>query len=538
MPEEIKKFGQKITDFWKSLDKSQKTRIYITSIIVTLCVVLGLILLNKPNRMVLIRDADPKEVGEMSAILNENNIWNSIENNGTSIVIDAKDNNKAQVILAQKGYPKSGMTFEDAISMIGMSTTESDKKQIWKQQKTADIENKLKMLDNIKNASVILALPERSIFMMPGEEASMPTAYVMVEPKEQLNAKQVEAIVMIVSRSVENLKPENITVVDNNLNILNYSSKDPTLDLVTTQEEMRYKKALELQNRVYEYFSVGEFDNFDTIRVVVNPVLDFDTLKEQKKIISNPEGMTEGAVISSETTSEQLYNVPGENVPAPGMDANPGTDLVDAPTYQIGGQENSSYTRQHDIRNYAYNETISESEKAVGVLIPEKSTMAISLWYGRRVTDPEKLSDEFLESVKMAASTATGIPVENISVNKMRLAEPKEEEETPSREDIIRELITVYGLPILGLQFAIAILLIILIARRKEKKLQKALQAVAESQQQQQQEAAESGKEEESVPEIVLEEKSEIMKQLSRFVDQRPEAVAQLLKNWLAEDWD
>ncbi|HHW30446.1 MAG TPA: flagellar M-ring protein FliF [Clostridiaceae bacterium] len=534
MPEEILKFRQRIAEFWNGLEKGQKIRIYITSIIVTLCVVLGLILLNKPNRITLIRDYDPKDIGEMSAILNENNIWNSIENNGTSIVINARDNNKAQVVLAQKGYPKSGMTFEDAISMIGMSTTESDKKYIWKQQKTADIESKLKMLDNIENASVILALPERSIFMLPQEEASMPTAYVMIKPKEKLTPKQVEAVVMIVSRSVENLKPENITVVDNNLNILNNYYKDTAFEMVNTQEEMRYKKTLELQNRVYEYFSVGEFDNFDTIRVVANPVLDFDTLKEQKKTISNPEGMTEGAVISSESTNEQLFNSTGEDIPAPGIDANPGTDLVDTPTYQIGEQENSSYSKQHDIRNYAYNETISETEKAVGVLIPEKSTMAISLWYGKRVTDQNKLSDEFLESVKIAASTATGIPVENISVHRMRLAEEKVEEVTETREDIIRELITIYGLPILGLQFAIIIVMIILIRNRKRKKQEEMVQAVDNSQQ----ESAESPKIEESIPEIVVEEKSEIKKQLDKFVQQKPEAVAQLLKNWLAEDWD
>lgn len=528
------KFGQKIAEFWGGLEKGHKTRIYITSIIVTLCVILGLILLNKPNRVTLISESDPKDIGEMSAILNENNIWNSIENNGTSIVINSKDNNKAQVALAQKGYPKSGMTFEDAISMIGMSTTESDKKHIWKQQKTSDIESKLKMLDNVENASVILALPERSIFMLPDDEVSMPTAYVMIEPKGKLSPKQVEAVVMIVSRSVENLKPENITVVDNNLNILNSYSRDTAVDMANTQEEMRARKALELQNRVYEYFSVGEFDNFDTIRVVANPVLDFDTLKEQKKIISNPDGMNGGAVISSETTSEQLYNGTNGDIPAPGTDANPGTDLIDSPTYQIGDQENSSYNKQHDIRNYSYNETLSESEKAVGVLIPERSTMAISLWYGKRVTQQEKLSDEFLESVKIAASTATGIPAENISVNRMRMAGDEEVVPSPTTEDRIREMIAIYGLPVLGLQFAIVIVMIILIRNRKRKKLEEIAQAEAAAQI----ESNDIPSTEESIPEIQLEEKSEIKKQIDKFVQQKPEAVAQLLKNWLAEDWD
>jgi flagellar M-ring protein FliF len=44
--------------------------------------------------------------------------------------------------------------------------------------------------------------------------------------------------------------------------------------------------------------------------------------------------------------------------------------------------------------------------------------------------------------------------------------------------------------------------------------------------------------EEEPVPEIELEERSEIKKQIDKFVRQKPDAVAQLLRNWLSDDWD
>jgi len=53
-------------------------------------------------------------------------------------------------------------------------------------------------------------------------------------------------------------------------------------------------------------------------------------------------------------------------------------------------------------------------------MIAERSSMAISLWYGRRVQDESKLSEELINQVRIAASTATGILVENISVNKYK----------------------------------------------------------------------------------------------------------------------
>ena len=41
----------------------------------------------------------------------------------------------------------------------------------------------------------------------------------------------------------------------------------------------------------------------------------------------------------------------------------------------------------------------------------------------------------------------------------------------------------------------------------------------------------------EVLEDIELEEKSETRKLIEKFVDENPEAVASLLRNWLTEDW-
>ena len=40
-----------------------------------------------------------------------------------------------------------------------------------------------------------------------------------------------------------------------------------------------------------------------------------------------------------------------------------------------------------------------------------------------------------------------------------------------------------------------------------------------------------------TLEDIELEEKSETRKMIEKFVDENPEAVANLLRNWLSEDW-
>ena len=198
MPESIKKYLDQLKEFWESLDKSQKTRFYITSAIVVIAVTISIIVLTRPQKITLFTSSDKKQIGEMINILNENGIWNEAGNDGTSIIIDKKNNNKAQIVLAQSGYPKEGFTFADAISSIGLTTTQQDREQIWMHQKISDLEAKLEMLDNIEEAAVTLAVPEKSIFLNASNEQPRPTAYVMVRPREKLSQTQVQGIVMLV----------------------------------------------------------------------------------------------------------------------------------------------------------------------------------------------------------------------------------------------------------------------------------------------------------------------------------------------------
>lgn len=523
---------KQIKEFWQKLDKSQRTHIYITSAIVVIAVTIAIIVLTRPSYSVLVSNVNQKEIGEMSSILSENNIWHEITDNGTSIKVYSKDNSKAQIVLAQAGYPKGGITFEDAISMIGITTTESDKKHIWKQQQASEIAKKLMTLDVIEYAEVSLALPEEKVFLTSNEKEYLPTAYVMVKPKTTLTQEQVKAIVMMVSKSVEKLEPENITVVDNNLNLLNDYSEEDNITAITKQEELRLQKARELEEKVYKYFNVGGgFDSFDTLRVVANPYLDFDTLKTQSKLISNPSGMDGGALISREEITEKSSGV--EEGGVPGTDTNPGETT--APTYLLGNQGTSNYDYRERRENYIYDETVQEQEKALGYLVPERSSMAISLWYGKRVLDDSKLSDDLINQIKLAASAATGIPVENITVNKYMMA-PAEIVQK-STADRIKELVNEYGLFMILLLMIAVMTASVLSMRKKSESLEVAAVESAASLS----DIMEPEYEEvipEPVKRVSLEEKSGIAKEIDRIIKEKPEAVAQLLRTWLYEDLD
>ncbi|HHW47991.1 MAG TPA: flagellar M-ring protein FliF [Clostridiaceae bacterium] len=529
MPEFFTKVKEQVIEFWNNLDKNQKKRLYITSAIVVVAISVGIILLTRPNYVTLVRSTDTKQIAEIKKILDDNQIWNKLDDNGESIIIKQSDKGKARIAVSDKGYPKYGLTFEDAISMIGISTTESDRKHIWRQQEKSEIESMIMSYDNIENAEVNLAIPEKTLFSIDPQEQSRPKAIVRITPKEKLTPEQVQGIVMLVSRSVVDLKPEDVTVVDNFSNILNVEPVDDSIYAANTQEKLRRDMELHLQKKVYDYFSVGQFENFDTIRVVINPVLDFEKVKSQSKTLSNPEGMDGGALLNSDILKESVENA--STAGEPGVGTNPGN--ANSPSYMIADGGNASYDKTHEVKNFAYNETITELEKPTGKLVPEQSTAAISLWYGQRVTDDSKLSDEFLNEVRLVVSMATGIPVSNITVNKMKLAQPETTARTAS--EIIKDFISTYGFFILLLLLIVGLIIMALPRRKKEEvpipvEPQPALAVEPKF--------VVPEKPDVHLPEIDLEEKSELKKQIEKFVKQKPEAVAQLLRNWLSDDWD
>lgn len=524
MPEFLTRLLKPLLDFWKGLDKSQKTRIFIITGIVVVSVSIGLFLITRPTYTTVINNASPEEVAAMQKILKEKGISYKLTEDKSGIIVNEKDSDEAHFELAT-GYSKNGLTFADALSNIKINTTESDKKHIWQQLDESDIARQLMLFQNIENADVTIVRPEKTL-LIDDNNSKDAKASVVITPKDEISAKQAESIVKIVASSVEGLDPKNVTVVDNKGNVLNTDSGDG-IEKTSTQYDMKKKYKNDLEKNVKEVL-VGQLDSFDTAKVVVNPVLDFDTLTQSSKEYTNPNGADSGAITSRQETKENLKN--GDTGGTPGVNSNPGT----TPSYPAGSDSSKSYNKSDVTENFQYNETNKQSEKSLGELIPERSSAAITLLYGNRVADDSKLNDEMITQVKNLTSRATGIPVENIAVSKLKIQPPVVEK--PSTADTLKSLISSYGLLALLALMVIAFVIIAL-PKKSKQKLEPAF-AIDDDTALTSSKFAYSDMRPDPVPEIDTEERSEVKKQIDKFVKQKPDAVAQLLRNWLTDDYE
>lgn len=525
MPDAIRDLWERFTTFWRELTNGQKIRVYVMAGILVLVTALTLVFSLRVEYIPLFASTEGISLGPVITYLDENNIRYRKGENG-QILIDSRSKQNVEFDLSAQAIVSPDVSFADTWSQLSLTATEADKANLWKEFTKNDLVAKMRKFENVENATVNYTKPDKSYWA--GEDnTNQGTAYLMLKTVKALTSDQVEAAARVAASSL-GIPAENVTLVDQNLNPLNRGNDGTDIARASTQEEMRRGRQAELETKVRNHFllSVGQNADFDTMTVSANPVLDFDVLRSQEKSFSDPNPDGGGFAVIDEQLTESLVN--GDAGDIPGTDTNPAT----GPGYVTGDGAGSTYDKDHSNQEKVYNEKDTVTEKALGKLVADQSSMSITLWYGKRVETADILTPEYLDEIRTSASTATGVPLNSISVNIQKLA--PEESVVPTLMENVSELLDQFGFYLFML--LLLIVMAIALVPRKERGaapalaggLEPALAGVG----------AIGAIHEQTLPDISTEEQSEIKRQIDKFVSQKPDAVAQLLRNWLSEEWD
>lgn len=523
MPEWLMKLWSRIKDYWNELDKSQKTRLYIAAGTLAAVTSITLYFSLKVTYVPLLEKGNDYDIAAIVDYLDSNGI--KYKKGSGQILVDSKRKTDIEFDLASEaGLISPDVIFDQSWSKLSLTVTEEDKEKLWRQFEQTNLVYKLKKFENVIDASVQYTKPEKTFWASSSKQGNQGSAFVLLKTKGTLTPGQVEAAARVVAASI-GIPEENITIVDEFLNPLNVTQADFSVGLASTQEELRRSREDELEQKLYKHFRIGvaQNANFDTMSVTVNAKLDFDTLSTREKLYTAPDSEGEGFIKTLETLEEKLENL--EDGKAPGLDSNPGTA-----SYQVGSNGNSSYEKEQNLEERIFNEKETESIKALGKLVAEQSSATITLWYGHLVESADSLTADYISQIKQDASNAMGIPADNISVSIQKLL-PEVEPEVRFADSLSR-FIEQFGLYIL-LSLFLVIMLILLIPRR---------QIVEEEPEP---EPAYAGsqfvvpeKHYTGLPDLEMAAADELKEQIEKFVAAKPEAVAQLLRNWLTDEWD
>ena len=161
---------------------------------------------------VLFSGLDSKDTQQIAQELSAAGIPFQMTEDGTGVEVGADQVDKARMEIAAKGMPQSGrMGFElfDKPNWVG---SEFDEKVNYQRALEGELEHTIGTLAVVRSARVHLVLPKESLFAQ--EEQPAKASVVLQLRKSFMPPEQAEAIRSLVAGAVENLGPDDVTLVD------------------------------------------------------------------------------------------------------------------------------------------------------------------------------------------------------------------------------------------------------------------------------------------------------------------------------------
>lgn len=533
MLERLREIPSKILEWWNKFSSRQKTIIVSASAGVIVAFVILITLLTRPVYEVLVYCESAKEASQIIELLQGEGIETKTSDDGLQISVLKQEKSQATLLLGANDIPTAGYELSNVTSG-GFSTTEADKTKQYKLYLESLMETDLRGLSNIKNATVQLNLPDNDGTLISKQEDS--SAAIWIEPDGVFNQEHAANVARFVQTALGNKNLTNITIIDNKGNLL-FSGDEEFSMAGNTSNQMTLKQETEaiIQNEVKRVL-MGT-NEFDSIEVTANLELNFSISEETEHRYTPADGQTQGVLSHESTYSEEATGTSGG---VPGTDSNG----EDGTTYGIEDYGNSNSSASETKRDYLPNEFIKKTTIPAGGIRYANSSISVAAikykvlkekdaktqglldgvkWEEYKLANNERVKLQTDEELVNMVAKASGVPVENVSF--VAYEEPMfVDKEAPnvSVADVSQVSVIIIILALL--------IFVILRSMRTEKPQEQEEELSVEQ-------ILESTPEEQLLDEISGETKSETRLMIEKFVDDNPEAVANLLRNWLNEDW-
>lgn len=368
--DKVKETLAKIGNFFKSKfsSLSKKTIIIISAAVAVVLVsaIMLAVILNQVHYEVLFKGASASEATEIVTYARETlGITDVKINSNGDILVPDKMVEEVRVSMSIAGFPKSTFNYDIWDNGVTMFSTDSELKEIQRQQLQGNLMATLRTFTNVDSAIVMLAIPPNDNYVLSESEIE-PSASVALVLRDTLTPDQIDGMYNLVANSVPGLKRTNITITDQNSVQL---TPEKTTDSAKEEEEKLeiYYQRLNYRNRLKEEYEEAiktvMLNTFDGINVSVGLNLDFDKMVTEL-IEYTGANRDENGNQSGIVSDEHIKSAAGGQATEGGLvGTTTNADISpDYPTLTVGedGEFYQEYAR--DI-NYLVNETKRQVEK-------------------------------------------------------------------------------------------------------------------------------------------------------------------------------
>jgi flagellar M-ring protein FliF len=304
------------------------------------------------------RDLAPDEAGAMRTTLTAQNIPVQLSPDGTAVLVPQERLAEARVALANAGLPTRGGRGYELFDETSLLTTPFVQNVNYQRAIQAELARSIMQLESVQSARVLIARPEPSPFVRDQKE---PTASVVIKlkPGAVMSRTTAASIVSLVARSVEGLKPENVTVVDSGGRLLSDPHAADRDSLPTPQLEYRRELEAYLASKAEQVLAHHLGPGRAAVQVSAD--INFQRLKEMQRTYS-PDGKVARAerTVTSKSTGSGPRGVAG----AASNVARAGGPLPGS----ASGASGATSSEEMIQTDYAVSETVRNVEDGMGAV--------------------------------------------------------------------------------------------------------------------------------------------------------------------------
>lgn len=390
-----------------------------------------------PSYRVLYGSLAEKDQAQIAEELQKLNVPFRIDTATGALMVPEKNIQDVRLKLAAQGLPKDANPgFESMDEKNGFGSSAFMENARYQHALEGELARSIMTIDYVQNARVHLALPRQSVFVRNRQQ---PTASVVVNLYQgrNLDEGQIAAIVHLVASSVPNLDASRVTVVDQKGHLLTRTAQEDMQEFELTADKFDYTRHLEesyirrIENLLTPIIGEGG------VRAQVAADVDF-TMTEQTQESFKPDP----AALRSEQVAEDrtlpgagVAGIPGalSNQP-PGAVSVPETTTPAKPAAQNGGtapagtvkpaEKNAVETgampavntSRRATRNYELDKTISHTKAAPGKL--RRLSVAVVVDNKQVLNDNDEVERKPLTAEEI--TLITGLVKEAIGFNSER----------------------------------------------------------------------------------------------------------------------
>ncbi|MFG6487394.1 flagellar basal-body MS-ring/collar protein FliF [Roseateles sp. BYS78W] len=342
---------------------------------------------------------------------------------GGTILVPAGQVYELRMKLAAMGLPKGGGTGAAAgfelMDKSSIGQTQFAERLNFQRGLQGELARTIKELADVADARVHLAIPQQNGFF---REQQKPSASVMLTLRggRTLDRNQIAGIVHLVSSSVPELSPKNVSVLDQTGALLSQTGNDNATGLDTQQLQFKQQVEAGYNKRIFELLEpvVGR----DNLRATVTADLDFSqTEATAEEFRPNQGPNTQASVRSSQNSESTNANaapptgVPGAATNQPPVPATAPINGASAPLQAAQGGAGQNSSRKEQVTNYEVDKTVRVTRGSVGNVKRLNAAIVVN---HRTVTDAkgktttQPVSDEEIARLTDLVKEAMGFNAE------------------------------------------------------------------------------------------------------------------------------